>query len=379
MGALRLGKIGGVQAEVHLTFGLTLLWGGWQGWAQYGTVGGAAFGALLILLLFGCVLAHELGHALQAEALGLTVRRVTLLPIGGLAQLDHPPSTPYHELLIALAGPAVNLVLVLLVGVALLAWGDITPGGEWQSFLALLQRQPGMLGAVVYLLASNASLFMFNMLPIFPMDGGRVVRAGLALVMDYESATQVATRLGRAMAIVLGVVGVLGFPRYGVTLSLSLVLVALMVYAGARQEEIYVRSRRALIRLEARDACRKPVRMVRPADPVTPDLATILTKRRVAVPVVENGELVGLVTSEDLRSVLRHSEPVYVAHVMRTHYPVLHMHDTLWVALQVMNEHNLSGVPVVQDGAFCGMVALEDIERAWRLSPQRRHGANSPR
>lgn len=377
MWSLQIGRIGGIDIEVHLTFGLTLLWGGWQGWMQYGGLGGVGYGVLTILLLFGCVLVHEFAHASAAQATGLSVQRVTLLPIGGVAHVTDSPPTPRDELVITLAGPAANLALAIPFGMmAAIAVGGLSGSRSLEALLQLSQLRPSILGMAVYLLLSNLGLFMFNMLPAFPMDGGRILRAGLALAMDYERATRLAAWLGRLMAVGLVVVGVVGFPPYGVPPNPLLILVALIVFTGARREEIYVRTRRALIRMEVGDVCREPRWTATPADTLTTGLVSDLYRHQMALPVISEGRLVGLLTSQDLRGVMLHSAPVSVAHVMQTHYPTLKIRDTLLVALQVMEEHKLSGAPVVDNGVFYGMVALEDIYGAWRLSGKRRHSVS---
>jgi Zn-dependent protease len=374
--ALRLGKIGGIVVEVHLTFGLTLLWGAWQGWVQYRTIGGACYGVLAIELLFGCVLAHEFAHARAAQISGLTVQRVTLLPIGGVAQLADSPSTPRDELLIALAGPAANLALSVPIGmmVAIVA-GGLSGPRNLAALLQLSQLRPSVLGMTVYLLLANLGLFLFNMLPAFPMDGGRVLRAGFALVMDYERATQLAAWLGRLMAVGFIVVGVVGFPLYGVPPNPLLILAALIVFSGARQEEIGVRVRRALVRLEVGDICRDPIWTASPSDTLTAGLVTDLHRHQMVLPVISEGRLVGLLTPDSLRGVMQHTGPIHIARVMQTHYPTLQMRDTLLVAMQVMDEYKLSSAPVAQNGVFRGMVAMEDIHQAWRFA--RRQHQNS--
>jgi Zn-dependent protease/predicted transcriptional regulator len=374
----RLGKIGGIVVEVHLTFALTLLWGGWQGWMQYGDVGGAAYGVLMIVLLFACVLVHEFAHARAAQASGLIVQRVTLLPIGGIAQVADTPPTPRDELRITLAGPVANLALVIPIGmVVAITAGGLSGPRSLEALLQLSQLRPSLLGMAVYLLGANLALFMFNMLPAFPMDGGRVLRAGLALTMDYERATRFAAWLGRLMAVGLVVVGVVGVPLYSFPPNPLLILVALIVFAGARQEEIYVRVRRSLVRLEVGDVYHEPKWQVAPADPLTAALVNDLYRHQMVLPVVSEGRLVGLLTPNELRGVMQRPSPVSVGQVMKTHYPTLKMRDTLLVALQVMEEHKLSGAPVVDDGVFYGMIALEDIHRAWRLPGKRRHSAKT--
>ena len=376
MGVLRLGKIGGIVVEVHLTFALTLLWGAWQGWVQYGGMGGAAYGTLAIILLFGCVLAHEFAHANAAQASGLTVQRVVLLPIGGVAHVADSPATPRDELIISLAGPAANLALAIPFGmVVAIAAGGLAGPRSLEGLIALSQLRPGLLGMAIYLLAANLGLFMFNMIPAFPMDGGRVLRAGLALAMDYEHATRLAAWLGRLIAAgLIGAVGV-GWLLYGAPPDPMLILAALIVFTGAYQEEIAVRARRALIRMEVGDIYRKPILEIAPSDTLTPGLVNDLYRHEMTLPVISEGQLVGILTHHDVRGAVQLPAPVSVAHVMQTHYPTLRMRDTLWVALQVMEEHRLSYAPVVDNGVFYGMIALEDIYRAWRLPRRRRQSA----
>jgi Zn-dependent protease/predicted transcriptional regulator len=374
-GSLRIGYIGGIAVDVHITFLLIIAWGAWQGWAQYGSIPGALFGISAIVLLFICVLLHELGHAFQAKAYRLVVLRVTLLPVGGLAQLAAPPSRHWQEMIIALAGPAVNLILAALLGGVVYTLYQPFTINSWFDLLYPLM-QPSLLGLVLYLLGANITLFLFNMLPAFPMDGGRVVRSGLALFLDYEMATRIAAWLGRAMAIAMGLMGLIGVRRLGIPANPLIVLVAIIIYFGAQQEEYYVRRQRALVRVEVGDAMRM-TRTVTPADTLTPSLARALAKNDQILPVVVADKLVGLLSYGDLRRLENRAAQVTVAHLMRTHYPTLSLHDTLWVALQEMNAHKLAALPVVHEGTFCGIVSAQDINRAWRYLPRRRQHENA--
>src|SRR5690606_34462915 len=198
-GGIRVARIGGIAVDIHLSFALVIAWGAWQGWARYGSVEGAAFGILAVLLLFGCVLLHELGHGLQARALGLAVHRITLLPIGGLAELESSPSYYRHELFIALAGPVVNLGLALLLGVIAYLIQPFSLA-SWPDYLLFLAPQSGRT-LLLYTFWVNALLFFSNMLPAFPMDGGRVMRAALAILTDYETGTRLTAWLGRLVAV----------------------------------------------------------------------------------------------------------------------------------------------------------------------------------
>jgi Zn-dependent protease len=198
-----------------------LVWGS-------GTAYGALYGAFLTLLLFAVVLLHELGHAVMAQHFGIEVADIVLLPIGGVARLSRMPDKPVQELWVALAGPAVNLFLGLLMVPLLMG------GAAWQ----LLQGEvpawpavssPGVFNLATFLLIVNASLLLFNMLPAFPMDGGRVLRALLAMRWQHRRATQVAVIGGRAFAVLFGALAIY-------TANVFLGMVAIFVFAGAGSE-----------------------------------------------------------------------------------------------------------------------------------------------
>ena len=225
-GSWHLGKMAGIEIRVHWTFLLLPVW-------VYGTsllagrgTAGALTAVLFILAVFGCVVLHELGHALAARGFGIATQDITLLPIGGLARLERMPRRPAQELIIAIAGPAVNVLIgSLLVGLLVL-WGrgasvlgaaDI---GWGQAFLANLAWV-------------NFYLVLFNLIPAFPMDGGRVLRAGLAMFLPYVQATRVAARVGQTVAILFGLIGLF-------TGQLMLILIGLFVYFAAAGESWYV-------------------------------------------------------------------------------------------------------------------------------------------
>ena len=204
--SFRLGSLFGIPVYLHFTFLLLL---GFVALTRlvYGGIGAAAGALLLVSSVFGLVVMHEMGHALAARRFGIGTRDVTLLPIGGVARLERNPGNPRQELWIALAGPAVNLVLAGLFGIVLALTGG--------SFFAQL-------------LAINLALFAFNMLPAFPMDGGRVLRALLARRMGQRPATEIAVSVGKGMAVLLGVAGLFWNPM--------LILIAFFVWTSGNQE-----------------------------------------------------------------------------------------------------------------------------------------------
>ena len=216
--SITLGSIGGIAVRLHVTFLLLLVWIGAGHYVAGGAVA-ALTGLVLILAIFGSVLLHEFGHAIAARRFGVRTPDITLLPIGGVARLERLPDKPREELIVALAGPAVNVVIAGLIYLALLAIGRpvaAAPAGFFAG--ALLAR----------LLYVNLWLVLFNLIPAFPMDGGRVLRAALAHRLGFARATQIAANVGQAFAFIFALLGFFFNPL--------LLFIALFVYLGASGE-----------------------------------------------------------------------------------------------------------------------------------------------
>ena len=226
----KFGRIAGIDLRVHATFFLLIAWLAVAEYQASGTTTAAVRGVLFTLAIFGAVVLHELGHALTARRFGVATKYITLLPLGGVARLESFPLEPRQELWIAIAGPAVTAGLVVVFYLALRLLGQpITSAGD-----ASIDRGPFL----ARLMWVNVTLLVFNLLPAFPLDGGRVLRAALALRGDYARATQTAARVGRAFALLFGIVGLFYNP--------FLVLVALFVWLGAAGEASEVQMRSSL-------------------------------------------------------------------------------------------------------------------------------------
>ena len=369
-GTIRVARIGDIAIDIHVSFGLVILWGAWQGWSQYGGSFGIVYGIFAVTLFFACILIHELAHSLQARALGLVVRRITLLPIGGVAHLETPPSQAWHELVISLVGPFANLGLaVAFVILGLTAAGSLSVIA-WADLLRFI-AEPGLVGLSFYLALVNLSLFLFNMLPAFPMDGGRALRAALAMAMGFVPATRLAAWIGRLVAIGMVVAGIAGLIRstsLDIPFDILLIVVAAVVYLGANNEELFVRRRWALSRVEVGDVLKARPEILAPWDTISQTLVTRLFQHDHILPVVVEDRLVGLLTFSEARRFAHQTNAVTVAHAMRTDFPVLQLRDTVWVALQEMSAVNLAALPVVENNVFLGMVSLDDISHAWRFA-----------
>lgn len=216
-----IARIAGTDVKIHLTFPILLAFIALSN-LQHGAAA-AAFGVVFVILVFGCVLLHEFGHVFAARAFGIRTPDVTLYPIGGIARLERMPRRPSQELIVALAGPAVNVAIAAVLSVVLVALGI----GVSVTGLGGLSIG-GVSSLLAGLVAVNIWLVLFNLIPAFPMDGGRVLRALLAMRMPYARATRLAAKIGRALAVVAGVVGIFYSPM--------LVFIAIFIYFAAGQE-----------------------------------------------------------------------------------------------------------------------------------------------
>ena len=218
----KVGRVGGVDLRVHASFLILLAWLALAYYREAGTVLGVARGVLFVVALFASVVLHELGHAFAGRRVGVPPRVITLLPSGGVARLDDMPDDPKQELEVALAGPAVTLVIVALLYLLLRALALPT------HLVESAVTRGGAGAFVAQVMWVNVSLLAFNLLPAFPMDGGRVLRAGLVIRRGHVRATEIATRVGRSFALVFGIIGLLYSP--------FLVLIAVFVWLGAAAE-----------------------------------------------------------------------------------------------------------------------------------------------
>ena len=346
-GSLRLGQIAGIKVFVHWTFFLLIGWIFAMHMVAGRGLAAAAMGVAFILALFGCVVLHELGHALAARRYGVATRDITLLPIGGVARLERIPRNPTHELVVALAGPAVNVVIALLIFLGLTA----AHGIEFTTRMFTLQGN-----FFAQLMTVNIFLVIFNMIPAFPMDGGRVLRALLATRLQYARATMLAARIGQGIAVLLGLSGVfvLGNPM--------LLLVGLFVFFGARAEAGVVQVTDSLSGMHVQDAMMTNFRVLRADDPLDLAANELIHGSQQDFPVVDGEKVVGLLTRDDLVAALAHIGPFRrVGEVMRPNCGVVSATDQLEKPYEMLRTENCSTVPVVREGHLVGMITLENI------------------
>jgi Zn-dependent protease/CBS domain-containing protein len=340
-----IGSVGGTVIRIHVTFLLLLLWIAIAYYVQDGTQA-AIEGVTFVVLIFVCVVLHEFGHILAARRYGVTTPDITLLPIGGVARLSRIPEHPGQELVIALAGPAVNLLIAALLFLALgalptLAGTDLrTPGFD------MLER----------LASVNLFLVLFNLIPAFPMDGGRVLRALLAYRMNYAQATQVAASIGQGVAFLLGLIGLFGNPL--------LLFIALFVYLGASAEAHSVQMRQVARGMLAADAAITRFESLSPDSSVGDAVQALIRTTQHEFPVVDGaGRLRGVLTRDAMiRAMTERGQEVAVMDVMMGDIPVVEPRQSLEEALRLLQESGAPAVGVVDAaGRLVGLITAENI------------------
>lgn len=354
--SFRIGSIAGIRIDLHVTF---VLFVGWIAVAQgllMRSTERALSSALTMLLIFACVLLHELGHALAARRYGIRTRDIILLPIGGVARLERMPDKPAQEIVVALAGPFVNLVI------AALAW--VWLGGP--LVLSAPSLQGGMLES---LLSVNLLMLGFNLVPAFPMDGGRVLRALLAFRMPLLRATQYAVIIGQGFAVVFAIVGFFFNPM--------LMVIALFVFLAAGEEHAVVRTRASLSGLPVRAAMITDFQALEVGDPLQRAVDLLMAGSQRDFPVTDGGVPVGVLTRADLLVALqRFGIGTAVGDVIATGRQVAEAGEPLDDVLRRMRAMNRPALAVVSGSRLVGMVTLENVSELLLVQQAlRRRGA----
>jgi Zn-dependent protease/predicted transcriptional regulator len=341
----KIGTFTGIAVYVHATFVLLLGWIALTHWMQYQSLIPTLTGVAFILALFLCVVLHEYGHALAARTFGIATKDITLLPIGGLARLERIPDKPNHELWVALAGPAVNVVIAALLAAYLSLTGHFQP-----------VQQIGLTHGVFLERVMFANLFLvgFNMIPAFPMDGGRVLRALLAKRMEYVRATRIAASVGQGLAFAFGFLGLFTNP--------FLVFIAFFVWIGAAQEAAIAETKSVLGSVSARDAMIPEFRTLSPRDELSQAVKLVLNGWQQDFPVVDQGRVVGMLLRSDMIATLAtgdvHST---VEHTMRRDFPVASPSEPVPSVFARLHEAEATTVSIVEEGRLVGVITLENM------------------
>ena len=370
-GSFRIGSIFGIPIHIHYTFLLVIPLFAWiigsqinytiEDIASIGvpidtsllTAGFVPYivGTIVALGLFFGVLVHELAHSLVARAKGIRINSITLMIFGGIATMEEGIPDPKAELPMALVGPVASLVFGILC--SLMAYA-----------VPLFNVSPGMAGVLIFILGYlgmlNIILCFFNLIPAFPMDGGRVLRAWLAGRMPLHKATRIAADIGKGFAIIFGIIGLFFSP--------FLILIALLIYIGANMESTAVKYSHLLQDVKVGDMMSSPVTIVPPAMPVRQVIEMMYTSKHLGFPVVERDTLIGMITLADVnRTSPIDREAMQVRDIMTRDPISLPPTAPVIDALKIMSARDIGRIPIVQDDRILGIVTRTDILKVMEL------------
>ena len=344
--SLPLGKIAGIKISVHWTFAILILWIVFAGARSGLGAEGTLWTLLFILSIFGCVVLHELGHALAARRYHIKTRDITLLPIGGLARLESMPEKPKEELVIAIAGPAVNILIAL-------AFFPIV-------YLSGKMADPVQINVInsdnfLYAFVSvNIVLAVFNMIPAFPMDGGRVLRALLSFRFERHIATRIAATIGQLLAI--------GFVFVGFYYNPFLIFIGFFIFLGAQAEAEYAQVKSTLKGFRVKDALMKKYTEINADEPLKTAITKLLDGQCKNFLVMENSRPVGTLSREEIiKALSAQGENVVIHNIMNKEVLFLNPETPLDQALQQMQSQKKELTPVMEHQQLIGALDLENI------------------
>ncbi len=362
--SIGVARIARVEVKVHASFVLVLLLGAWQ-WGRPHGLRGALFGIVTMLLLFVCVGLHELGHALVARSFQLPADEIVLYPFGGAAQMDQDAPKPIQEILVAIAGPAVNVMIAAVLLVVTGAKLELAQmKGETVTRAAL--AQPSMTTLLVWLLSANVMMALFNMIPALPLDGGRVLRALLATKIGTTTATIIAAGLGQLVAVAFGILGV-------ASSNYALALTALVIFIGATAEQKEPSRRSVLRSLRMGEVFNKNAIVLAPTDKVSTVVDHILTSYQPDFAVFDLDEtrpllqrrLVGIVTRRDVLDALsRDTRDLPVSAFMRPVFTRVSSEEPLEEVYARMTRESVPVVAVFDREQYLGLVSQDDVAEA---------------
>ena len=347
--SFHLARIAGIDVRVHATFFLLLAWFGFVYYAEGGPA--AVFtGLSFIILLFVCVILHEFGHALAARAYGINTPDITLLPIGGLARLERMPDKPWQELVVALAGPAVNVVIAFALYIVI---GRLFDFGELQAVAE------GGGNLLTKLLAINVMLVAFNLLPAFPMDGGRVLRALLAMRLKHAKATRIAAIVGQIVAVLFGLLGLFGGNPF-------LLFIAVFVFFGAKAEASFASYKENADETHAAAIMQPMGPVLAPGMNVAEAAGLAMSGHRDLLAVTDPSlRLLGLVPAASLASSLRWDPSALIDPLIRRDFKVVAADASLAEAAAIVRVSVQEIFPVVNAaGQLVGWIAREELAKA---------------
>jgi len=368
--SLKLFSLRGIDVRLHMTFPLILIWAA----LQFGTAGGSAssalFGVIAILLLFVLVTLHEFGHSFAAMHYGISVKQIVLSPIGGVAQLQDIPDKPVQEFVIAIAGPAVNFVIagIMMLFVPVLNLGTT-------DFVTALSGTAGLTVTAVfaYIFVYNIFLALFNLIPAFPMDGGRVFRALLAMKLEYGLATRIATAVGKALAVMMGVYGLFNG-------GIFMVFIALFIFTAAGQEGKMVMQRISLRGFTVHDVYATSAYTLTPYHRLEQAVQLMMMSGQTSFPVVDNDSLSGFIPRQDLSAAMQtRGGHIWANMIMRQDIAPVSPTMPLEEAQKRLDVEGLDALPVVENGRYLGLISRKNINqiRQWQAGNKNGKSVNA--
>ena len=355
-GSFKIAEVAGISINIHVTFILLVI----------------LFGKMFffVLAVFFFVTIHELAHSLVAKKFGINVREITLLPIGGVASMARMPEKPYQEFLISLAGPLTNIAVIIIFyfPVKLLTGDDVFFAALRSFFTGTMPIifMPRFIFAQIYWI--NLVLAAFNLLPAFPMDGGRILRSVLAQRYGLQKATKIAVNFGHIFALLFGYIGL----THG---RIMLLVIAVFIYMAASSEELQVDLRATLSRFRVKDILKQQFITLQPDATLSKVLELIFRSHQEDFPVIdaEDDRMVGFITRYDvINGIHQFGVSGGVSSVMRKDIPSVSEYETLDTAQSIMQNNELKALPVMRYGKVIGIITTEDISRVYTMMSVRR-------
>ncbi len=345
---LNLGCLFGIKIKLHWTFFFLILWVVFDELKRGGNTKSVLFNIGFVLAVFLCVILHEFGHALTAKHFGIETKKITLLPIGGMASLEKIPESPKQELLVVMAGPLVNIVIALLL-FFLIPVQEMIRLNFTETFETLMSFS--LQNFLFFLFIVNVGLVVFNIIPAFPMDGGRILRALLAIKIDRVKATQIAASIGQFIAVVFLLIGLLYNP--------FLIFIALFIFIGAYGENQLVQHLALLRGHSVEEAMLINITTFEPEDSIDLVVNKIISGTENNFVVVKDHAVVGLLYHQDI--IDNSSKNILVKDVMSTHFKTVKSTDDLKETYQLIQSEKKSFFPVVDAGRLTGAIDATNL------------------
>lgn len=347
-GSIKLFSVFGISINIHITFLLLLLL----------VLSGGVKWLFLIIAIFCFVTIHELCHSLVAKRFGIKVREITLFPIGGVASMSSIPEKPGHEFLISIAGPLSNIAVVILFFFPM----KYLVGNEVLFHSLSTETWPLTFSYVYWI---NLILAIFNLIPAFPMDGGRILRSILAGRLGYHKATKIAAMFGHLFALLFAYLGIVRF-------NLILVAIAVFIYMAASNEELQVELKETLKKFKVRDILSRDFFILTSDATLAKVLELIFHSHQEDFAVVDEGVLVGFITRQDIMtSIHQFGTQKLVRDMMRKDFPKVKDSDLLTKVQTIMQENQMRALPVLKDGSLVGVITMEDVGKVYALASGR--------